>query len=264
MKKIFLTVCIVAGIIFSANAQFGKIKISDKALGAVSKTVEAFTLTDAQIAAYCQEYIDWSDANNPLCKVDDTDQGRKEFATRLAKIVSAIPVKEVNGVKLDIQAYYVVDINAFSCANGSIRVFAGLMEVMTDDEVLAVIGHEIGHIANRDCKDGFKTALLSSALKDATSSAGGKAGKLSDSQLGELGEALGNAQFSQKQEKEADKYGFEFLKTCGKDTGFMAASLGVLLKLQGEASADPSSKLNKLFSSHPDLDSRISTLNKMK
>ncbi|MFV0467511.1 MAG: M48 family metalloprotease [Dysgonomonas sp.] len=264
MKKLFLAFALLVTFALSANAQLGKIKISDKTVNAVTKGAKAFTLTDAEIAEYCKEYVEWSDANNPLCKVTDKDKGKKAVATRLAKIVKDLPVKEVNGLKLDIQAYYVVDINAFACANGSVRVFAGLMDVMTDDEILAVIGHEIGHVANRDSKDAFKTALLTSALKDAASSAGGTAAALSDSQLGALGETLSNAQFSQKQESAADKYGYEFLKTCGKDPANMASSLGVLLKLQQEAGGSSDSKIQKLFSSHPDLDKRIKALNKIK
>lgn len=261
MKKLLLSLSVVSLVTLSANAQFGKIKISDKTVSAAKKTAQAFTLTDEQIEAYGAEYIVWSDANNPLCKTTDKDKGKKAIATRLAGIVKNLPVTEVNGVKLDIQAYYVVDVNAFACPNGSIRIFAGLMDVMTDDEILAVIGHEIGHIVNKDSKDRFKTALLTSALREAAS---GATTKLSSTQLGDLSEALANAQYSQKQEIAADKYGYEFLKTCAKDAKNMASSLGVLLKLQKDAGGDSSSKLDKLMSSHPDLDKRINTLNKYK
>ncbi len=41
-----------------------------------------------------------------------------------------------------------------------------------------MIGHEIGHIANKDSKNAFKTALLTSALKDAAGAAGGKVAEL--------------------------------------------------------------------------------------
>jgi putative metalloprotease len=264
MKQFIVFFSLLMCFSVSMQAQFPKKLNVDKAAQAAVKTTEALTLTDKQIAGYCQEYINWMDEHNPLCKTDDSDPGKKEFATRLAKIVELVPLKEVNGLKLDIQAYYVVDINAFSCANGSIRVFAGLMEVMSDDEILAVIGHEIGHLANKDCKDRFRTALLSSALRDAASSTDGAVSKLNDTQLGDLAEALTNAQYSQKQESDADKYGYGFLKTCNKDSKLMAASLGVLLKLQEEAGGDTSGKLDKLMSSHPDLQKRITTLNKLK
>lgn len=262
MKKLLLTATFILTCSISANAQFGKIKI-DKAVNAAVKGAKSFTISDAEIAEYCKEYVDWTDAHNPLCKIDDKDPGKKAVAERLAKIAENIP--SIDGVDLDIQAYYVVDINAFASANGSVRVFAGLMEVMTDDQILGVIGHEIGHVVNKDSKDAFVAALRMSALKDAAASAGGNTvTALTDSQLGELAEALGNAQFSQKQENEADKYGFNFLKKINKDPKNMSSALGVLLELQEKSGATEDSKTKKLFSSHPDLKNRIAALDKMK
>ena len=87
---------------------------------------------------------------------------------------------------------------------------------MTDEELLGVIGHEVGHVAHRDSKKGFRTALLTSALKDGVSSQGGKAAALTDSQLGDLTEALVNARYSQKQERDADDYG----NSCKNPYGF--------------------------------------------
>jgi len=264
MRKILLTIVVVGLCSMGANAQLGKIKL-DKVVDAATKTAKSFVISDAEIIQYANEYMEWTDANNPLCKTTDTDKGKKAVADRLAKIVSVIPADLSKELNLNILAFYVVDVNAFACANGDIRVFAGLMDLLTDDEILAVVGHEIGHIVNKDTKNAFVTALRISALKDAASAVGGnKVTKLTDSQLGELAEALGNAQYSQKQENEADAYGYEFLKRCGKNPANMASSLGVLLKLQEEAGSPDNSKFQNLFSSHPDLKKRIETLNKKK
>jgi metalloprotease len=65
------------------------------------------------------------------------------------------------------------------------------------------------------------------------------------------------ATYSQKQERAADDYGYEFLKKAGKNPWAMALSFQKLKKLQEEAGAKKSSKLNQLFSTHPDLDARI-------
>lgn len=164
---------------------------------------------------------------------------------------------DADGIPLNFKVYHVTDVNAFACADGSVRVFSSLMDIMTDEELLGVIGHEIGHVAHRDSKDGFRTALLTSALKDGISSQGGKAATLTDSQLGDLSEALVNATYSQKQEREADDYGYEFLKKAGKNPWAMALSFQRLKALQEEAGAQETGKINQLFSTHPDLDSRI-------
>ncbi len=128
---------------------------------------------------------------------------------------------------------------------------------MSDEELLGVIGHEIGHVAHKHSKKAFRTALLTSALKDGIASANGTAAALTDSQLGSLGEALVNANYSQKQEREADDYGYEFLKKAGKNPWSMALSFQKLKALQEEAGAQKNSKLNQLFSTHPDIDARI-------
>jgi putative metalloprotease len=262
MKRIVCVIVVTLFCIHLTNAQLGRIRV-DRAVDAVSAGVQSFTISDADIAKYADEYMKWMDANNPVCKTTDSDPGKKFFADRLAKIVSEIPADLMKSLNLNIQAYYVVDVNAFACPNGDIRIFAALMELMSDDEILSVIGHEIGHIANTDSKDAFVTALRVSALKDAVGAVGGNtAAALTNSQLSDLAEALANSQYSQKQEYEADAYGFDFLKKVGNDSGNMALALGVLLALQEEAGSPESSKYAKLFSSHPDLKKRIETLNK--
>lgn len=257
MKKLLIMLTITLACSLTANAQFGK--LNTKHIDAAKKTARALTVSDAEIAQYCQEYIDWMDKNNPVCETTDEGPKRSGFAKRLADIVKQIPESERKG--MDIKAYFVVDQNAFACANGSIRVFAGLMELMTDDEILGIIGHEIGHIVNKDSKDAFKKALLTSALKDAVGSTSGTAAALTDSQLGELGEALAGAQFSQKAEYAADDYGYNLLKKCGKDPKSMASALRVIQKLQDDANID-TSKVRQLFSSHPESGKRAETLDK--
>ena len=220
-----------------------------KALGGVSKVAQATMLTDEQMAAYVKEYIDGMDAQNPVCDEDDP------YTIRLRKLTEGLTSAE--GIPLNFKVYRVTEVNAFACADGSVRVFSPLMDIMTDEELLGVIGHEIGHIAHRDSKKAFRTALLTSALKEGIASSGGKAARLTESQLGELGEALVNANYSQQQERNADDYGYEFLKAAGKNPWAMALSFRRLKQMEEEAGGGKSSKLNQLFATHPDLDARI-------
>lgn len=220
-----------------------------KAINGATKVVQAATLTDKQMAQYVKEYIDWMDTHNKVCDANDP------YTLRLNKLTEGL--KDADGIPLNFKVYWVIDVNAFACADGSVRVFSSLMDIMTGEELLGVIGHEIGHVAHRDSKKGFRTALLTSALKDGISSSSNKAAALTDSQLGSLGEALANSTYSQKQEKAADDYGYEFLKKAGKNPWSMAYSFRRLQQMQEEAGAKKTSKVNQLFSSHPDLDMRI-------
>jgi metalloprotease len=128
--------------------------------------------------------------------------------------------------------YMAKDVNAFAMANGCIRVYSGLMDMMTDNEVEAVIGHEMGHVALGHVKKGMQVALGTNAVRVAAASAGGIVGSLSQSQLGNLGEKLVNSQFSQRQEAEADDYSYDLLRQRGISPAGLATSFEKLAKLE--------------------------------
>ncbi len=254
MKKIIVA-CFISTIAFSGvNAQFGKIKLDSKKLTeAAGNAVNAVTLSDADVAQMCKEYVDWSDANNPLCELTSKDKGMKAYAVRLDKLVKNY--SNYDGLVLDFKVYYVTDINAFACANGSVRVMAGLMDIMTDEELLGVIGHEIGHIKNGDSKAAMKQAYLTAAGKGLIASTGSAGSKFTNSQFGALGEALLGSQYSQKQEYAADEYGYNFLKAINSNSAAMASSLRKL-----QALSESNTPVGQLFSSHPDSGKRAAKL----
>ena len=136
-RQITMIAFILLGMGMTASAQFGKKFNLGKALQAGKDVVSAVTLSDADIANMSKEYMEWMDTHNPLTKPDT------EYGKRLEKLTGHI--KEVDGLKLNFGVYEVVDINAFACGDGSVRICAGLMDVMTDEEVMAVVGNEIGH-----------------------------------------------------------------------------------------------------------------------
>lgn len=228
----------------AVNAQFNL----KKAISAGKQAAKAFTLTDKQMAEYVKESVDWMDANNPV------PDEKNAYTIRLRKLTKDL--KEVDGTPLNFKVYDVVDINAFACADGSVRIFSSLMDMMTDEELLGVIGHEIGHVGLHHSKKAFKQELLTGALKDAIASSNGKAAALTESQLGTLGQSLLNAKYSQKQEKEADDYGYEFLKKNGKNPWGMVQAFEKLQSMEG-GSAKKASYISKMFSSHPETAERI-------
>lgn len=156
LKTTFMLLCLA--VTMPAMAQFNL----KKALDGAAKAAKAVTLTDEQMTEYVKEYIEWMDEHNQVC-ADDSP-----YTRRLKKLTEGLG--DAEGIPLNFKVYYVTDVNAFACADGSVRVFSSLMDIMTDEELLGVIGHEIGHVAHRDSKNGFRTALLTSALKDGISS----------------------------------------------------------------------------------------------
>jgi putative metalloprotease len=243
MKKLF----IVALAVLSASAASAQLRIGGRNINvgkvaeAASNAATAITLTDRDVAELCRESVEWMDANNPIAGPDT------EYGARLERLTANL--KEANGLPLNFKVYHVIDINAFASGDGSIRVFSSLMDIMDDDELVAIIGHEIGHIANHDVKDAIKTAYLAQAARGAVSATGGRAAALTDSQLGDLAMALTDSQFSQVQEFAADDYGFKVCIENGFSPYGMSNSLQKLVDL---STGEKASALQKMFSSHPD------------
>lgn len=244
----FIALCLGVGL--PVSAQFNKFK----AISSGAKALKALTLTDAQMAEYVKESVDWMDKNNPVLPEDNP------YTIRLRKLTEGIT--DADGIPLNFKVYDVIDINAFACPDGSVRVFSSLMDIMTDDELMGIIGHEIGHVMKRHSKNAFKNSLMTGALKDAIASTGGKAAALTDSQLGTLGESLIGAKYSQKQEREADNCGYDFLKEKGRNPWGMVMAFEKFQKMEGESSSNKSSYINKMFSSHPETKARIEAMTK--
>lgn len=252
MKKIIvslLTVILTMSVPGAVSAQF---KLG-KALSGAAKAAKALTLTDQQMADYVKESVDWMDKNNPVAEDNDP------YTVRLKKLTEGIT--DADGIPLNFKVYKVVDVNAFACPDGSVRVFSSLMDIMNDDELLGIIGHEIGHVVKRHSKNQFKNELLQGALKDAIASTGGKAEALTETQLSTLGASLLNARYSQKQEQEADNCGYDFLVSKGKNPWGMVMAFEKFLKMEGD-NGQQASYIQKMFSSHPETRSRIEAMTK--
>lgn len=245
MKKLIIVFFILSAC-FTASAQNWS-----KIAGGAVKAAKALTISDADMAAYCKQSVEWMDANNPVLPDDNP------YTQRLIRLTEGIT--DADGIPLNFKVYDVIDVNAFACPDGSVRVFSSLMDIMDDEELLGIIGHEIGHVLKRHSKNAFKNELMTDALKDALSATNGKIAALTDSQLGTLSTSLISAKYSQKQEKEADNCGYDFLVAHGKNPWGMVMAFEKFLDME---SGTQSSYIAKMFSSHPDTRSRIDAMTK--
>lgn len=242
LKKIIIAALIGLGTV-SCSSQFNV----ERALSAATKGVQAVSISDSQIAEYARQSVAQMDARNRV------SASNSKYTQRINRLTAGLTTAD--GIPLNFKVYEVSDINAFACPDGSVRVFSGLMDIMNDEELLGVVGHEIGHVAKHHSKKQTRQMLLTGALKDAISSTGGRLAALSDSQLGTLGEAFAGAKYSQNQEKEADDFGYDFLKSHGRNPMGMVNAFKKLQSMQG--GGVQSSYLSKMFSSHPDTAERI-------
>lgn len=175
------------------------------------------------------------------------------YAVRLAKLTNNL--RSYDGLTLNYKVYISKDVNAFAMADGTVRVHSALMDVMPDDQVLAVIGHEIGHVKKKHSYRQMRSALLTNVVFDAASSVGGTIGALSASQLGGLARTAVNARFSQADELESDAYAVRALKRMGRDPYAMKRSIETLQKGSGGGGGG-------FLSSHPSNQNRIDNIQK--
>lgn len=252
MKKNFIAIISAISLLPLTGCSIAQNMDMNRLAESGSKMAQSLTVTNSQMQQYVKSYIAQTDAKNVVCGPNDP------YTIRLGKILSGIT--SVEGTPLNFKVYRTNDINAFACADGSIRVYSGLMDTMSDDEVLGVIGHEIGHVAHQDTKNAFKNALQTAALMDLLASTSTTVASLTDSQLGAITQNLASAKFSQKQENNADDYGYSFLKAHGKNPAAMVKAFQKLKKMEQSAGQTPSSGLAQLFSTHPDIDKRIARM----
>lgn len=221
---------------------------SERLLTGGSYAVQALTLSDADVVAYVQQYIAQLDAQSVV--LPETNA----YTKRLRKLTSKLD--GVNEMPLNFKVYKNSEINAFACADGSVRVYTGIMDAMTDDELLGVIGHEMGHVALHHTRKQMQREMLTSAALQGLASTGDKMAALTDSQFGALGEVILSAKYSRQMETEADDYGYNYLCEAGKNPWAMVKSFEKMQALESGTQAQQSAVAN-LFSSHPDTQSRI-------
>lgn len=160
-----------------------------KALGDGMTAAKGLSISDDDVRAAADRACAWMDAHNAVAPAGN------DYAKRLAKLTSGVTSED--GIRLDYKVYLVRDVNAFAMANGCVRVFAGLMDKATDDEIRGVLGHEIGHAKLGHTKAKMKTAYLTRAARQGAAATGGAAGQIAESDLGGFAEEVVNAQFSQ-------------------------------------------------------------------
>jgi len=204
--------------------------------------VKALTLSDKDVLAIASQSADLSDRKNRLAPPDDT------YAKRLNRLVSQ---KFQDGdVTFNYGVYISPEANAFAMADGTIRIYSGLMDMMNDGELRFVIGHEMGHVMKKHIRKKIQLAYAASAVRKGIASQDSTAGEVARSVFGGLAETLMNAQFSQLEEKEADDYGLIFLKK-GFEPKDAVSALKKLATL---------GKGHSFLSSHPDPDKRAERL----
>lgn len=205
----------------------------EDALSLGKQSIQAASLSDNEVKELSNKSCAQMDAQSKIAPANSP------YTQRLNKIAKALG-NNVDGTPVNYKVYLTPEVNAWAMANGCVRVYSGLMDKMTDNEIEGVLGHELGHVALGHSKKRMQVAYATEIARSAAAKAGNSTiANLSGSQLGDLAETLVNSQFSQSQEMDADNYSYTFMKKRHLNPEGIASAFD---KLGGDSS---------LLSSHP-------------
>jgi beta-barrel assembly-enhancing protease len=126
------------------------------------------------------------------------------------------------------------EINAFAAPGGLILVTRGLLQCcQTEDELAAVLAHEIGHVEKLHGLRAIRTGRLNSALTILAVEAGknlageelAEVTKAFDESINDITTTLMNSGYSRRLEFEADAAAVEILRKAGYTPGALVAML---------------------------------------
>jgi predicted Zn-dependent protease len=150
-------------------------------------------------------------------------------------------------------------VNAYAFPGGSIAATRGiLIELRSEAELSALLGHEIGHVNARHTAEQMSKSVLTNTLVGGIATFAGTQnsglGNLA-SQLGMLGAGALLAHYSRDNERQADALGLEYMVKSGYNPkGFV----GLMDMLKSTSKHEPSA-IELMFSTHPMSDERCST-----
>ena len=122
-----------------------------------STALKAATLNDADVKDLSDKSCASLDASAKIAAP------KSKEALRLARIVKGMPAA-VDGTPINYKVYLTKDVNAWAMNNGCVRVYSGLLGLMNDDEVRAVVGHEIA-TSGSAMQGRLQTAFAASAAR---------------------------------------------------------------------------------------------------
>lgn len=251
VKKSFIAIaaiCAIFAFAMPTQAQLGKglgkslgkaAKSAGKAVGEAASGM-ATDMAANQVSAKMATFMD---NNNNLAPADN------EYYKRLEALVAA-KYTTVNDLSLTYNVYLNDEANILALADGNIRVYSGMMDLLSDDELLAVIAVQIGHIANKDVRDN----LMKVASED---NAGKAAGNQIEKMLAFSGDKLGSVineliqvPYTEEQNYAADAFAKELLTKNGSNTEALISALNKFAELEATDAAAAESEEGEISSAN--------------
>jgi predicted Zn-dependent protease len=176
----------------------------------------------------------------------------------LRSMLQSAAVRAAPGLEFTLKSRGVQEgegINAFSIPGGSVVLLDGLVNIAGDDkQILAVLAHELGHLANKHGLRNLLQVLGIGAMAGAVW--GDFAGVATNVPV-----VFGALRYSRTFELEADDFAVDFLHANGLDTQPLIEFFELIAARKEEAD---SAGLPDILSTHPQTKDRIERLRQMR
>ncbi|NEQ28350.1 MAG: M48 family metallopeptidase [Microcoleus sp. SIO2G3] len=170
----------------------------------------------------------------------------------LGRLEAQLPTEQAQG--RDYRVLYVSDatVNAIALPGDAIIIYAGLLkQAESENELMMVLGHELGHFAHRDHLRGLGRALM---VQIAIAAFLGDAGAIQSLAASAVA-AVSRSQFSQSQEREADEFGLALLQDV---YGHVAGATDFFARMSQQKGADLA-----FLSTHPAPGKRVKEIERL-
>ena len=238
-------------------------EISESTIEATSKAVNNFSKAVEEITPENEYYIGRAVAATILTNYKSYENAVWE--SYLNKICQTLVI---NSEKNEIYNGYHVkildsdEINAFATSGGHIFVTKGLVKCCkSEDELAAVIAHELSHIHLKHSLVAIKASRWTQAGISAASAMASTITEnystIMEDMVGDIVKDLTNTGFSQAQEFQADSNALKLLESAGYDKNALISMLEEL-----EKSEKSSENESGMFKTHPSPKLRIENVKK--
>ncbi len=235
LKKILLTAFTAFGLIACATSPTGRTQL--------------IYMPDAQVNQMGLQAFDSMKSKNPVSQ----NQRYSQFAQCVAYALT----REVGG-QWEVVVFEDETLNAFALPGNKIGVHSGLINLVDNqDQLAAVIGHEIGHVLSRHSNERLSQETAVSAGLSMVQAVTQPQTVLGQTALGLLGVGAQYGvilPYSRIHETEADTIGLDLMARAGFDP---RQSINLWLKMDQAAQGQPI----EFLSTHPSHGTRIDNLN---
>ncbi|WP_290753876.1 M48 family metallopeptidase [Henriciella sp.] len=226
----------------------------------------AFAATACSVNPYTgeQQFAAYDDAQLSQASAQAWQQLRAQTPTlnsgpqyqRVQRVWSRIAAASPKaGEQWDVQVFNSDDVNAFVMPGNRVGVYTGLLDVVeNDDQLAAVLGHEVAHAIYRHANQrATRQAAASAAVQVGAAAAGNSGLGVSANQVNALGSVAANLgvvlPYSRNAELEADLAGVDYMVRAGYDPRAAIRLWEVMQQNNSQRTAD-------FLSTHPNPDIR--------